>query len=440
MNISTTSLLNILAPKLNSVIKEKLDTLSKDGKVDIQTALKDKTIQTVLSNLFKDLIDGVKTKNTTQELLNNNRNLFDLKTISTDLKTVLKDIESNPKLEKQTTILKEFLVNIKNLDETVLKNNIKNSGIFLESKIAKPEQVLPKNIFSDLLVSIKQLQTKPSDTALLNNIKTILTNISTQITNEQIKNKEIVDVSKDIPKEILKELPKDIEKIVTQIKTIENTPKQEIQTHTVKNLKMDIVSLESKVVANNVLNILNPIVLNNTTANITNDLKAVLLQIDEFIKNDNSKEELPKELKPIIEKLLTQVEFYQLYSYSANSNISYLPFTWDNIEDGEIKFDQKKNNEFSCQINLTLKNFGELKTLLQLDDKNNLMINMAVESTLLKDKIQNNLQILRTNINSIGLKIEALNIFDMINSENKSYQQKAYESNSYIDLGLDIKV
>ncbi len=419
MNISTTSLLNILAPKLSNSIKETIENLSKDGKVNIQTALKDKTIQTVLGSLFTDIISGAKTKNSVQELLNNSKNLFDLKSLTNDLKNILNDIQNEPKLEKQASVLKEFLVNIKNLNENILKNNIANSGIFLESKIGMPQNIPNNKLFEKIFLEIKQIDQKTIETKSFDTIKNIFTNLLNQITDTQVK--------------------QDIQKITTQIQTIESTNREEIQSFLLKGLKNDIKNIETKLITNNILETIKPVLIQNNSY-ITNDIKAVLLQIDEIAEKSLKNDDIPKELKVTVEKLLTQIEFYQLYSYTASSNISYLPFVWDNIEEGELKFDKKENDSFSCQINLTLKNFGEIKTLLQLDNKNNLLINMAVEQNSLKERIQQNLQYLRQSISSIGLMVQGLNVFDMISNQNKSYKQKAYNSDSHIDFGVDIKV
>lgn len=431
MNIGTSALLSMLSPKLNDTIKDKIDLLSKNGNIDIKSALKDKTIQSALTDMFKDISNGIKTKNQIQELLKNSKNLYDLKTVSNDLKSILLDIQSNPKLEKQTTILKEFLVNIKNLDENILKNNIANSGVFLESKISIPQKIQSNDIFKTLLLNIKQLQEKQIEPKTVNIIKDILKDLDSQITKSTTNNTEIKEN---------KDLKTDISKLLTQIQTIENTPRQEIQQHLLKSFRNDISFLETKIANNNIFNMLNPISINSSDY-FTKDIKVILLQIQEQIqKETKNTDEFPKELKTNVEKLLTQIDFYQLHSYSANSNISYLPFVWENLEDGEIKFDKKEDDSVSCQINLTLKSFGELKTLLQLDKNNNLLINISVEQIALKEKIQQNLQILRLAINNIGLKLQGLNLFDMIQNNQKTYQEQAYQSNSHIDFGLDVKV
>ena len=106
----------------------------------------------------------------------------------------------------------------------------------------------------------------------------------------------------------------------------------------------------------------------------------------------------------------------------------------------DIKFNNKNNEEFSCLIHLSLKEKGDLKILLQLDKNNGLNINIGVEQQEFKLMIQETLQKLRLQINSLGLSILSLNIFDLDEELQKSNELKAYGDNQNIDFGLDIKV
>ncbi len=301
MNINTNTLLNLLLPKLDTASKEKIIKLNNNGEIDLSLLLKDKSTQTILNELFKDLLSGLKSKAKVVTLLQNSKQMFDFKNFSSNIKDLLKQIETNPKLEKQVVILKDFLINIKNLDEKSLKANIANSGIFLESKLLK----------------------------------------------------------------------------------------------------------------NNV--------------NITNDIKAVVLQI----------QELSSETK--VDKILTQIEYFQALSYASMSNYTYLPFGWDEIEDGDVQFNCDDKDNFSCHIDLILKKYGELKVMLILDKKNNININMGIKNDKLKQKIQKNLQLLRQGIGKIGLSLQQLNVFDIKSDKNKTYEEKAYATNDNLNFGIDIK-
>ena len=314
MNINTSTLLTMLSPKLTTGTKTTIENLSKDGKVDVTSLLKDKDVKALLSDLFKDLSTGVKTKAMISQLLQNNKPMFDLKTLSSDIKSILQNIQSEPKLEKQTAVLKQFQVDIKNLDEKAIKSNISNSGIFLESK----------------LLNSSQNQTK---------------------------------------------MPVDI--------------------------------------------------------------KAILLQVQEHL--DTKGNEANKEVKVQVDKVLGQIEFYQLSSYTSNSNHTYLSFDWDDMDDSDIEFKSNEKETFSCNINLSLKNHGDINIMLLLDKKNNININMNVKEEDFKKKLQENLQILRQGVNNIGLSLESLNVLDIKDEDDKTYEEKAYSDKNGLSFGVDIK-
>jgi len=299
MTINTSSLLSFLKPNLTDSIQDKIQSLSKDGKVDISTLLKDKNIQTLINSLFKDILQGLKTKTNVNEALKNSKSIFDFKNISNDIKDLIKQISTNPKLQKQTTVLKEFLLDIKNMNGKNLKSNLDNSGLFLESKLLK-------------------------------------------------------------------------------------------------------------------------------NSNVSSDLKATLLQIQDQV-ND-----------PKIQKMINQIEYNQLLSYTSYSNNTFLPFMWDNIEDGSVDINSNNEDNFTCSIDLKLKDYGELRTILLLENNNNITINMRVKSDILKKKIQENLDILRKSINKINLNLVSLNILKL--NDKKTYEQKAYENNSKVSYGIDIRV
>ena len=72
-----------------------------------------------------------------------------------------------------------------------------------------------------------------------------------------------------------------------------------------------------------------------------------------------------------------------------------------------------------------------------LEKKTNLNINIGIEHLEFKQKIQNNLQKLRSGINSIGLSLQSLNIFDINNNPNTP--SNIYNTSDNLSFGLDIK-
>ncbi len=535
MNITTSTLLNILSPSLNNTIKDKIEKLSVDGKVDIPTLIKGKSVQILISGLFKDISSEVKTKEAVSTLLNNNKNSFSFKNLSSDIKSLVKflqtqssligstksdiktDVRNEVKLLNQITILKESIVDIKNIDAKVLKENISNSGVFLESKLAKnsipisttiekllslvkdqigmiqqapntkvnekiqiQSQLLSKaNIPSDLKLEIKnaianilkdikqiQVQIKPKlekqlellknveyniknltakiDNAgikndIPNNLKELFGNIKDQLSNNNTKDikqlvSQITDKLNNVKVELPASIKSDIQNISSSIKTLETIKNPEQQQLVLKDLTQNIKNFESKLMTFNTRVLLE----NNTSIpkNLSSDLKTVILQISEQI--ETSKDVVSKEIKATVEKIQSQIEFFQLLSYSSNSNHTYLSFLQENIEDADIKFNSTGDDSVSCQINLILKKQGELKVLLVLDKKQNLNINIGIENIDFKEKIQGSLQKLRAGINNIGLMLQSLNVFD-INENSSSKSIGGYGSDDSINFGLDIR-
>lgn len=279
------------------------------------------------------------------------------------------------------------------------------------------------------LDSSKQVDDMPKN-KMFNNIKNSVVLIQDKIENIKV----------NIPESLKTEVKVEIGKVLEQIKATPLNQPQEKNISTLSDIKNSINNIETKLTKldiQNPQNLLNSNNILNSKSIVSNDLKAAVLQIQEQI--DNKTVELPKEVKIQLDKIQSQIEFYQLLSYTSTSNHTFLPFSWEDLDDADIKFDSKNKDEFSCQINLSLTNVGELKVLLQLDNQNNLNINMGVESQSFKNLIQTNLQKLRIGISSIGLMVQSLNIFDIQDDQNKTYEQNAYGTDNKLNFGLDIK-
>ncbi len=609
MNINTATILNLISPKVNPALKDKIESLSVNGKINLENISKDKGIQTLLSGLFKDITTGAQSKENIASLLQNNKQNFSFKNLSEDIKTLIKFIQTdsttNSKLETQLASLKSSLIDIKNIDEKIIKSNVSNSGVFLESKLA--QQVIPvsknveqllatikgqlsissapliqSNLPKDIKMEIKsaienilkdiktlKLETNPQnqstlltkidtqikavqqnlqqngqntlkiETPKMDNINTIATQlkdqvavlngalntngIQQQLTQLQTNSKVVPDLKLEI-KNAVESLLRDIKNVKVEqnpIKQMQNlstletkilTTQQNTTTPVMKNeiipnikelflnlkeqilnknfaeIKSGFTVLEEKVatlneqilgsknIKSDISNTMEQLrsfnvaktpqqqqlvlqnIFNNTqaiqtkvdtlpqvlfennlskTTNFINDLKITASIIEEYTKNSN--EPITKELKTIIDKINTQIDFYQLLSYSTNSTHTYLSFLQDEIEDSDIRFNKNNDESFSCQINLSLKKYGDLKILMILDNKSNININIGLEQEEFKSKVQENLQKLRVGINSIDLLLQSLNIFSLNSSEQKSIRNSYGNSSTNLNLGLDIK-
>ena len=556
MNINTNALLNTLMSKVDSSLKAKIEKLSVDGKVDLSSIAKDKGIATLLSQLFKDVSTGTKNKAEVVSLLENSKQSLKFKDISTDIKQIINlvkvELKNNPELDKLTNVLRSTLLDIKNIDEKILKSTFQNSGVFMESKLAKSNESVSDNLknllgqLNDKLKILNSLEkTMPTlaNSTKMQNISNVLDgknsisqsqNLNATVNiSSAVKSVDILQNQQNISASIKSEIKADVQDILKKVESAQHLPKIESQLNALKIVSADIQTLEHKLVkleikneitlnlkeltqqaknnilnnsfqnlnrsilfindqlenikSNNITEIKNDVkkldikletinneknievkmsltkdLIENTSRiiekigtsniqellknnisnlkNISGDLKTVILQIKEIIEQQNNSETVSKELKNNVDKILSQIDYYQLSSYSSNSNHSYLSFLQDDLEDVDIKFNNENNNEFSCMIHLSLKEKGDLKILLQLDKKSGLNINIGVEQTEFKMMIQDALQKLRVQINSIGLSLISLNVFDLENESNVSNELKAYGNNQNLDFGLDIKV
>jgi len=172
---------------------------------------------------------------------------------------------------------------------------------------------------------------------------------------------------------------------------------------------------------------------------ISHDMKTILLQIQEEInsKTDTKNSELSKQ----VDKLLTQIDYYQLNSLATNSNYVYVPFFWDMLEDGTISMKKKDEEKFFCQINLTLKEYGKVDLMLSLYDKNKLDLTIYTQKEEFKTEIRENMQKLKIALNNASLIPVNIKLLDL-KEEKETIPEQTYLDNSYskIDFSsIDIR-
>ena len=136
MLVSNNTLLNILLPNDNKVLKEALkeaDSKTLEQLVKNNSA----SINDVLKDLFDGLKNGTKSNTTIENILKNSTVFKDLGAVSNNLTSLLENISQDENLQKFKPLIENFLKNIKDMDANTLKEQLKNSGVFLESKMAQ---------------------------------------------------------------------------------------------------------------------------------------------------------------------------------------------------------------------------------------------------------------------------------------------------------------
>ncbi len=342
-------------------------------------------------------------KDTLNKLLSNHINKNEMAK-----KTYLNlDIKNNKELKDILSNIKNLIENIKqkipaNAKDThkilsqissIIKNNTKESN---QIKVESFEQIIKKTIKKSQGLKISFYGEK-------HNIKHI-----GNITNNLNK---IVKLIQDNPK--LKSFKQ----------TIQNFTKSIEQINLKDNIQNSGILYESKIAHNiddkNISN--NPIV--------KQDIKATLLDL----KNDIH---IFKDSKAtsLIDKTLTQIESFQTNSLISSTFISYVPFLWEGLKEGSMQFDKlKKEDNFSCKIELSLEKYGDLHMLLLLN-QNSISIGIEAKNTEFEKKIKSNIKELKKRLNAISLKS---NIF-FVNRKNDPFLNNSYDNK--IDIGMDLKI
>jgi len=220
-------------------------------------------------------------------------------------------------------------------------------------------------------------------------------------------------------------------------------------TSNIKNQILNVVDKIESVIKENIQSSslnqsTNPLLNTKAEANpLSNDMKSVLLQMQDELAskaNDPKAQEMFKQ----VDRMLTQIDYHQLMSYTTNSNYVYVPFFWDMLEDGTINMKKGDEDKFYCQINLTLKNFGKVDLMLALYDKNKLDLTIKTQRDHAKEKFRDNLQKLKQNLNNVNLIPVNIKLLDLKEeSEQKEEPTQSYAKNAYnnqLGSSIDIRV
>jgi len=159
-------------------------------------------------------------------------------------------------------------------------------------------------------------------------------------------------------------------------------------------------------------------------------------QIQEELKTLSAKESDPSETLKQVDKLLTQIDYHQLYSIANSSNNVYIPFLWDLLEDGSIDIKKIDEEKFYCLIDLTLKDLGKINLHLYLYEDDKLDISIFVEKDDTKQLIRQKATALRRELNGTAISVIGLNVYTL--KENK--KENVYNQNENFNFGVNIKV
>ncbi|QFR49533.1 hypothetical protein FJR48_07215 [Sulfurimonas lithotrophica] len=505
INIVSSKKLDLILPNTNKALKEVLKGATLD---ELKSISKGKDLKSVMDSILKQSSIDNSSDKALLNLVKNNPTLKNLGDVSTTIKDLLNTIKSDKNPLPVEKVLKEFLVDIKDLKDTPIKQKFENSGVFLESRIKdlKSPQVELKSLLNSLENVLKKSEYSSSKT-VLNDIKELLNRhmskeLPAQTNDKNIAQHKMLISAKELEvvaskvKNILSELKsaqkfadplqkplvenivkslehlsspkllnaqdfkytriKDnlqqlfsitsksidtdakgvfdaLQKIFSTLKSIEqntSNPKMILDDFIAKDLPKDIKSLTQNlkevllkndpIFSKATLNIIDkleqlstPAKLNpqqNVKELLSNDLKSVLLQANEDISKSNhpNKTELLKH----IDKLALQIDNFQLVSHLSNASSLYLPFSWDAMQEGKIEMKKSDDDRFYCDIDLKLKDYGELKFKLTLYEKNQLNLHVYTTSKEFQAIVKENLPELRSAIIDANVTPREIRIFE----------------------------
>ncbi|MDD5400553.1 MAG: flagellar hook-length control protein FliK [Sulfurimonas sp.] len=421
INLSLNKQLDIIVPNTNKALALVLKEASPS---EIETISKDKDLKSILSSLLQGSAQSSQGDKTLLELAKNNPTLKDLGNVTSTVKDLLNTLKSEKNPLPIETTLKNFLIDIKELSEPLLKEKIQNSGVFLESKLKNVQnpQVELKNLLVSLEKNIAKIDT-PNAKLLSQNIKELLANPILR----DASNTALLQTPKD-DSAALKELAKGVERVLSKV--------EETLQQTTKTSKAEAIFLkETATITSKLAPFKNPQKLathESVKEILSEDLKSILLKAGEEIANSSHPNQ--GELLKLVDKLSLQIDYYQLLSHLSNSSSLYLPFSWDSLEEGNINIKKDKEDRFYCDIDLKLKEYGELKLKLALYEENQINIHIYSDNSEFKNIVKENISLLRSALIESQITPKEIRIFDTL-KKNSPYES----SYNHIDLGFEVK-
>ncbi|ADG93591.1 hypothetical protein Arnit_1937 [Arcobacter nitrofigilis DSM 7299] len=367
----------------------------------------------------------------------------------------------------------KFLTQIKNLETSNVKEQVTKPNINNESKPTQ-QTTTTQTVKSDspLLNDIKNVLTKVQaqlqgqvnnqDKAQASNqkIETTVDNPSKQVENPQGKEQQIkstvqstsqllqmkIQIKEEAKPQIqnlnkdninIKDTLKQIDKILTDIKKIDLQNPKDAAVKLATNLDAKTALAPNTFSIKTDSPIFNDIktVLSKVQAQLQNQIQNQSKDIDE-IKHHITKDIDHKETLKHVDKLLTQIDYHQLYSIANSSNNVYIPFLWDLLEDGSIDIKKADEEKFYCLIDLTLKDLGKINLHLYLYEDDKLDISVFVEKEETKQLIRQKATSLRRELNGTGISVIGLNIHTL----KEDTKQNFYKQDDDFDFGVNIKV
>ena len=380
MLISNGSALNILLANNNRVLNDALkeaDNKTLNNLLKQDSSNSSSSTNTAASSILKEVLnsikDGTKSNSTLENILKNSTAFKDLGNLSSNLSSLLESIKDDESLQKFKPLLESFLKNIKDVTADNLKEQIKNSGIFLENKLSSNPNAKLENLLQNISNLLKTIDTPeaknssqiidnilkniPKDgslkgSELVNNLKTLvnsLQNLSSSLNSNQTQT--------------LNNLANELKNFIQNGSMIESKTENLVPKTQTQTPQTEDVNIENTQIKN---------LINNQVKELLTQIKQDLTQNQNIIQNKN--------ILPLIDKLISLPDLFSkseaILNSVQNTNISNFSNNFaTNLNPlltalkESLQAINPKNTEIQNQINSLIK---KVENIIQEYTNNNL--------------------------------------------------------------------
>ncbi|EAI1893921.1 flagellar hook-length control protein FliK [Campylobacter jejuni] len=442
-----TPIANKILKELNSIKNDFFKALNKpenlmikDPNILKQTATTFEKLENTLKNILGNQASKIQDKeNILENLLSNKENMKEEKL---NHNTKNQDEEKYIKVSKEETLADDAKTNIKqdvkneeNLPKKEVNANLDSSTKTHEENIKENPKFYETKTESKTSINTN---TNTNNTQNLNNTQNIQSN-NNQTMQNIFKNQEFIkqNIVKNLAFNVENldlEQVQDLSKNLNNLSRRLNESLKELEPYT-QNAKLnqaELKNLEHKLnLSTKDLAQIKPKTEQDIAESLHHDVKSTLLQISNLAKNEGN-----EAIYNQANRLLAQIEINQLMSLANDSINTYLPFSWDDLNDSKIMFRRGKKDKFFAQIKLEFAKLGDLEILISLNNEKYIDINIMAENIEFRKTIYENAHELKRNINKAGLLSANFFVGDIIRSKFDTRNMK----NLDLEMGMDKKV
>ncbi|EPU9543408.1 flagellar hook-length control protein FliK [Campylobacter jejuni] len=442
-----TPIANKILKELNSIKNDFFKALNKpenlmikDPNILKQTATAFEKLENTLKNILGNQASKIQDKeNILENLLSNKENIKEEKL---NHNTKNQDEEKYIKVSKEETLADDAKTNIKqdvkneeNLPKKEVNANLDSSTKTHEENIKENPKFYETKTESKTSINTN---TNTNNTQNLNNSQNIQSN-NNQTMQNIFKNQEFIkqNIVKNLAFNVENldlEQVQDLSKNLSNLSRRLNESLKELEPYT-QNAKLnqaELKNLEHKLnLSIKDLVQIKPKTEQDIAESLHHDVKSTLLQISNLAKNEGNEAVYNQ-----ANRLLAQIEINQLMSLANDSINTYLPFSWDDLNDSKIMFRRGKKDKFFAQIKLEFAKLGDLEILISLNNEKYIDINIMAENIEFRKTIYENAHELKRNINKTGLLSANFFVGDIIRSKFDTRNMK----NLDLEMGMDKKV